>query len=161
MADLKTYIPNLGQNGSVTVGSSDMNPTVVQYASVVIPSASILTLGSTNVQILPAPGSNFGYVISDIAVDIAAGTAYAAGGTAAFYYNTGTTSGFLVTANSVPNAAFLGTLGTTVYIAPTTTTTQIWPNQPLTMGQTGTTAFTTGNESVTVNVWYATIPIGH
>jgi hypothetical protein len=166
MADLSGYVPALGRGVTIsaadmaanTITSTQVATSLVQYVSVSVTSAQILAFGTTNVQILPSSGSGFAYVVSDIAVDISGGTAYAAGGTVSFFYGTGTAT---LLAGSIASAAFAGTTGTTVYLAGSTSGYQVFPNAVISMGTTGSTAFTTGNETATVNIWYATIPTLH
>jgi hypothetical protein len=153
MADLKSYIPNLGQNGSVTVGSSDVNPTLVQYISVPVTSAQILAMSATMVPIIPAPGAGFAVVVTDAVVDISSGTAYAAGGAFGLTY-TGSASYIAGTAGST---YFFGTTGSTAYLG-VGTTYAVSANTAVSLTNS-TAAFTTGTETATVNAWYAIVPV--
>lgn len=156
MADLQNFIPGLGRG--LTVGSGDMDPQVQQFTSVPITSAQILALNTTPVTILPAPAANTAIVVTDAVLDVNSGTAYAAGGTVGLYYGFGTTN-FIAGAIS---KTFTATTGSTVYMAanpaniiPVITGTSI------VLAQQSSTAFTTGNETATVNIWYAVINTGH
>lgn len=154
MADLNQYIPGLGRG--VTAGSSDINPLVVQYISVPLTSAQILAFNSAAVQVIPNPGANFATIVTDFVVDVAGGTAYAAGGTVGLYY--GGTNTFI--AGSI-STQFTSTTGSTVYLSGPTSALAVVTGTAVVVGMAGTTAFTTGNETATVQVWYATIPTGH
>ncbi len=153
MSDIKNYIPGLGRGSVVT--SSDTDPQFGQFISVAVPSASVLTMINSPVNIIPAPGANNAIVVTDAILDIASGTAYSVGGPVGLSF--GGTSSFI--AGTVGSAAFYGTLGTTIYLL-TNNNYQIPSNTGVFLTNQ-TLAFTTGTETVTVNCWYSVVPVSH
>ncbi len=154
MADLQNYIPGLGRG--VTAGSVDMNPVFGQYASVTVTAAQMAALNGTAVTIIPAQGTNNAIVITDCVLDVSSGTAYTGGGTVGIYYGTGTTQ-LIASVNGT--GSFFGTTGTTVYLTQVNSV-PVLSNAAINIANL-TAAFATGTETVTVNAWYAVIPVGH
>ncbi len=153
MSDIKNYIPGLGRGSIVT--SSDTDPQFGQFLSVTVPNANVLTLDTSPFMIVPAGGANTAVVVTDAIIDVGAGTAYAAGGATGLSY--GGTSTFI--AGTVGSAAFYGTTGTTVYLL-TSNNYQIPSNTGVFLANS-VANYTTGTGSVTVNLWYAIVPVSH
>lgn len=153
MSDLSGYVPGLGRG--ITIGAGDMNPALMQYTSVTLTSTQVQGMSAAPVQLIAPAGASTAIVVTDVAIDVAAGTAYAAGGAIGISY--GGTATFIT--NTIGSAILYGTLGTTTYLG-TSSTYQIPSNTGVFIGNQ-TAAFTTGTEPVTVNVWYAAIPTSH
>lgn len=162
MADIKGYIPNLGQNSSITINSSDIDPKVVQYTQVVLTNAQVLALDTAPLLLIGTPtylpllqgSGNVANVVTDFSLTLTAGTAYAAGGS-----TIGLTYGGTATyiTNAIGTSIFYSTGSAAVYASPLTTYTVV-PNTGVYLANS-TANFTTGTGTVTANVWYAQIQL--
>lgn len=162
MATLKQYIPNLGQNANITVGSTELSPNTVQYAQVTFTAAQIQAMNTTPLQVIAAPvyapiGTNLSIVVTDFSLEVgsfgATSTGYAGGGSAT-YLTYGTS---VAITSPIGTAIFFGTANATTYAQAAATYTVV-PNTGIFLTNS-TGAFTTGTASVTANVWYAVMAV--
>lgn len=153
MSDIKNYIPGMGRGSVVT--SSDTDPQFGQFISVTLGTSATYTMCSAPTQIIPAPGANYAVVVTDAILDISSGTAFTAGGATGLSF--GGTANFI--AGTVGSTAFFGTTGTTVYLL--TNNSYTIPSNTGVYIANQSANFATGTESVTINCWYAVVPVSH
>jgi hypothetical protein len=154
-----TGIPTSALTG--IVGSGLLDPTVLQAATVIVTSATILAMFAAPVTVIPAPGANKVIVVDAILVQTKpTATQYAAGGVVTFQYH-GTSvnphTGSL-TAAQVNAAA----PGKAIYLGPNTSgaidlTTAVNLGLDIT---NATGAFTTGTGTFILTIWYSIVTLG-
>lgn len=154
---------SLSSNGTGTLSFSNLTP---RYATLTLTSAQVLGMFATPVTLIPAPGAGLMNVVIFFQANLIFNTtAYAGGGN--FYLQYGTTSNSNFRATEVnASAAFIRRVASATY--------SIQGNISDTGGATGllstnsvnqaisitnlTGAFTTGNSTVRLQVWYTVVP---
>jgi hypothetical protein len=147
---LATALPNSG--GSFAVHTADVSQTLVQHVAVTLTTAQILTLNATPIVLLPAPGAGMSNIIDyGLFRYISGGTAFASGGTITIGYVSGA-----AVVNTIANTVINSTSSSdTVLVTSASNITALQNTAIQITNATG--AFTTGNGSVTINLWYSII----
>ncbi len=165
--NLGTVLPNAGGSFAIAeseiqaaqIGTTVTKPVFLQYVAVTLTAAQVLAMYATPVQLIPAPATGSSIVVSDCMIRVTAGaTQFASGGVVAPQYaNTVHGGGTLITstlAASVVNAATSADtqLGLVAAAADLTIpqATGVFLSNP-------TGAFTTGNGTLTVFLWYRVV----
>ena len=142
------------------VGSAQLATNVLQYASVAVTATQFKAIYATPLQIIAAPGAGNVVVVDKILLTMDYGTtAYAAGGPIGLQYGTGANlsgsaaSAQIAAANVEGTASILNLAGGVSAAIATANA----ANQSICLSN-ATAAFTTGDSTFTVNVWYKIVP---
>lgn len=139
------------------IGSSDIDPGLLQKATVALSAANILAMNGTPVPILPALAAGQVLVIDQIVVQFKAGsTQFASGGAVTFQYHGTSVNPH---AGNVPAATINSASSSNNVLAPPSAVIQ----PPTATGleiTNGTGAFTTGNGTAIVTVYYSILTLG-
>jgi len=147
---LSIAVPGCGGNGSLGVQSTDCAINLIQTAVVTLTSAQILTLNTTPVVIVPAPGAGL-TIIGDYMVlkYLNGGTNYAGGGAFSMQYSGGATLFATLPASTITGASATATAPTTGAVTGSINTAVTITN--------ATGNFTTGNGTIVILMSYVIV----
>ena len=170
---MRTVMPNMGVNYGIDLGNEIqagsqlgsgsaaassagfLTPDVVQIATVSLTAAQILGMYATPVQLVAAPGAGKSIVLHRLLLRLVYGTTqFASGGTVSAEYDSvahaaGTLATGTIAAATINAAASSDNMLPGIAVAPT-------QNKGLFISN-ATGAFTTGDSTATVYVWYSII----
>ena len=142
------------------VGSSALDPRVLQVATVTLTAANLIAMKTTPVSVLPAPGAGKVLVIDTISFQFKpGGTQFTGGGAITFQYH-----GTAITphSGSVPASVLQGATADVQYLGPFASAALDLQNA-INAGLDVTNAsavFAAGNGTAIVTVWYALVTLG-
>jgi hypothetical protein len=168
--NLGTVLPNAGGSFAIAeseiqanvIGSTTINPIVLQHLSVPLTAAQLIAMFGTPVQIIPAGATGSAIVVHDVLFNFTAGgTQFTGGGVSALQYGTTDHSGGTLITPTIAASVVTSASSSSTTVGCTNAAAAI--TVPTATGvyiSNATAPFAAGNGTAFVDVWYSVVPSG-